>query len=101
MAKLSSINTNNRRKELSEKYADRRKALKDIVNDRSLDLSDRIQATNKLAELPRNSSVTRFRNRCLVTGRPRGFYKKFGMSRIALRELGSLGLVPGLIKSSW
>lgn len=101
MAKLSSINTNNRRKELSEKYANRRKALKDITNDRNLDLSERIQATIKLAELPRNSSKSRFRNRCLVTGRPRGFYRKFGMSRIALRELGSLGLVPGLIKSSW
>lgn len=101
MAKLSSINTNNRRKQLSEKYATRRKALKDIVNDRTLDLNDRIQATIKLSELPRNSSESRFRNRCEVTGRPRGFYRKFRMSRIALRELGSLGLVPGLIKSSW
>ena len=101
MAKLSSINTNNRRKELSDKYSARRKALKTIISDRTLDLSDRIQATIKLSELPRNSAEVRFRNRCLVTGRPRGFYRKFGMSRIALRELGSLGLVPGLIKSSW
>lgn len=101
MAKLSSINTNNRRKELSDKYANRRNALKKIINDKSLDLNDRIQATIKLSELPRNSAPNRFRNRCEVTGRPRGFYRKFRMSRIALRELGSLGLIPGLTKSSW
>lgn len=101
MAKLGSINTNNRRKDLSAKYLNRRTLLKNISNDRTLDLSDRIQATIKLSELPRNSSKTRVRNRCEITGRPRGFYRKFQMSRIALREYGSLGLIPGLTKSSW
>ena len=101
MARLGSINTNNRRKELSKKYNKRRDVLRGLINDRTLDLSDRIQATLKLSELPRNSSKTRIRNRCEITGRPRGFYRKFCMSRIALRELGSLGLIPGLTKSSW
>ncbi len=101
MAKLGSVNTNNRRKELSAKYLNRRTILKNISNDRTLDLSERIQATIKLSELPRNSSKTRIRNRCEITGRPRGFYRKFQMSRIALREYGSLGLIPGLTKSSW
>ena len=75
--------------------------LKAIANDESLPLEERFQARLKLAELPRNSSPTRIRNRCEVTGRPRGVYRKLKMSRIALRELGSLGLIPGLVKSSW
>ncbi|MBX3457145.1 MAG: 30S ribosomal protein S14 [Candidatus Paracaedibacteraceae bacterium] len=101
MARLSSINTNNRRKKMAEKFANRRQKLKDIVSNQELSLDERIQATIKLSELPRNSSKIRFRNRCEVSGRPRAFYRKFRMSRIALRELGSLGMIPGLTKSSW
>ena len=101
MARLSSINTNNRRKEMADKFANRRQKLKDIVSNQELSLDERIQATIKLSELPRNSSKIRFRNRCEVSGRPRAFYRKFRMSRIALRELGSLGMIPGLTKSSW
>ncbi|WP_010299499.1 30S ribosomal protein S14 [Candidatus Odyssella thessalonicensis] len=101
MARLSSINTNKRRLKMAQKYAARRQKLKDIIVNKDLSLDERIQATIKLSELPRNSSKTRYRNRCEVTGRPRGFYRKFKMSRIALRELGSLGLIPGLTKSSW
>ena len=101
MARLSSINTNNRRKEMADKFANRRQKLKDIVSNQELSLDERIQATIKLSELPRNSSKIRFRNRCEVSGRPRAFYRKFRMSRIALRELGSMGMIPGLTKSSW
>lgn len=101
MARLSSINTNKRRLKMAQKYAARRQKLKDVIVNKDLSLDERIQATIKLSELPRNSSKTRYRNRCEVTGRPRGFYRKFKMSRIALRELGSLGLIPGLTKSSW
>jgi small subunit ribosomal protein S14 len=101
MARLSSINTNNRRKKMADKFANRRQKLKDIVSNQELSLDERIQATIKLSELPRNSSKTRFRNRCEVSGRPRAFYRKFRMSRIALRELGSMGMIPGLTKSSW
>ncbi len=101
MARLSSINTNNRRKKMAEKFANSRQKLKDIVSNQELSLDERIQATIKLSELPRNSSKIRFRNRCEVSGRPRAFYRKFRMSRIALRELGSLGMIPGLTKSSW
>ena len=93
MARLGSVNTNNRRKKLAEKYASRRDKLKEIIGNSGLDLEERIQATIKLSEMPRNSSE--------VSGRPRAFYRKFRMSRIALRELGSLGMIPGLTKSSW
>lgn len=86
---------------MAQKFAARRQKLKEVIANKDLSLDERIQATVKLSELPRNSSKVRFRNRCEVTGRPRGFYRKFRMSRIALRELGSLGLIPGLTKSSW
>ncbi|HEY8579034.1 MAG TPA: 30S ribosomal protein S14 [Beijerinckiaceae bacterium] len=101
MAKKSSIEKNNRRAKLAKKFAGRRERLKAIANDKSLDVVERFEANLKLAELPRNSSPTRLRNRCEVTGRPRAFYGKMRMSRIAVRELGSKGLIPGLVKSSW
>jgi small subunit ribosomal protein S14 len=101
MAKKSSIEKNNKRAKLAKKYAARRERLKAIANDKSLDLVERFEASVKLAQLPRNSSTTRVRNRCEVTGRPRAFYGKMQMSRIAVRELGSKGLIPGLLKSSW
>jgi small subunit ribosomal protein S14 len=101
MAKKSSIEKNNRRRKMSKSYAGRRARLKAIVQDKSKPVEERFAATLKLAELPRNSSATRIRNRCELTGRPRGFYRKHKLSRIALRELGSKGLIPGLVKSSW
>lgn len=101
MAKLSSINQNLKKKKLSVQYKDRRDVLRDIVNSKDADFDTRINAMVKLSELPRNSSRTRFRNRCEISGRPRGYHRKFSMSRIALRELGSVGLIPGLVKSSW
>ena len=101
MAKKSSIEKNNKRAKLAKKYAARRERLKAIANDKSLDVVERFEASVKLAQLPRNSSTTRVRNRCEVTGRPRAFYGKMQMSRIAVRELGSKGLIPGLLKSSW
>jgi small subunit ribosomal protein S14 len=101
MAKKSSIEKNNRRAKLAKKYAGRRERLKAIAHDKSLDITERFEAAIKLAEVPRNSSKTRLRNRCEVTGRPRAFYGKMRMSRIAVRELGSRGLIPGLVKSSW
>jgi small subunit ribosomal protein S14 len=101
MAKKSAVNRNEKVRALVKQYASRRDALKAIANDDSLPLEERFEARLKLAELPRSSSATRIRNRCLVTGRPRAFYRKLKMSRIALRELGSQGLIPGLVKSSW
>jgi len=101
MAKKSSIEKNNRRRRLAKKFAGRRARLKVIARDREKPMEERFAAILKLAELPRNSSATRIRNRCEVSGRPRGFYRKHKLSRIALRELGSQGLVPGLLKSSW
>ena len=101
MAKKSAVNRNEAVKALVAKYAAKRDALKAIANDESLPLEDRFEARLKLAELPRNSSKTRIRNRCEVTGRPRAYYRKLKMSRIALRELGSNGQIPGLVKSSW
>ena len=101
MAKKSAINRNEMVKRLVKLNAGKRDALKAIANDESLPLEDRFEARLKLAKLPRNSSKTRIRNRCELTGRPRGFYRKLKMSRIALRQLGSAGLVPGLVKSSW
>ena len=101
MAKTSSVEKNNRRRKMAAGAAAKRKALKAIIMNQKLPMEQRFQAQLKLAALPRNSSKPRIRNRCEVTGRPRAYYRKLGMSRIALRELGSLGLVPGLVKSSW
>jgi len=101
MAKTSSIEKNNRRKKLAKSLGGKRLRLKDIIKNESVPLEERFAATLKLAALPRNSSPTRVRNRCEVSGRPRGYYRKLRMSRIALRELGNLGQVPGLVKSSW
>src|SRR5205807_7959173 len=101
MAKKSSIEKNNRRRRLAKKFAARRARLKKVAHDKSLPMEERFAAALKLAEVPRNSSRTRIRNRCEVTGRPRAFYRKLKMSRIALRDLGSQGAIPGLVKSSW
>ena len=101
MAKKSAVNRNEMVKALVKQYASKRDALKAIANDQSLPLEERFEARLKLAELPRNSSKTRIRNRCEVTGRPRAYYRKLKMSRISLRELGSHGQIPGLIKSRW
>ena len=101
MAKKSAVNRNEAVKALVAKYAAKREALKAIANDESLPLEDRFEARLKLAALPRNSAPTRIRNRCEVTGRPRAYYRKLKMSRVALRELGNLGQIPGLTKSSW
>ena len=101
MAKKSSIEKNERRRKLAKKYSGRRLRLKAIARNKSLAMEDRFAAALKLAELPRNSSITRVRNRCAMTGRPRAFYRKLRMSRIALRHLGAKGMIPGLVKSSW
>ena len=101
MAKKSAINRNEMVKRLVKLNAGKRDALKAIANDESLPLEDRFEARLKLAKLPRNSSKTRIRNRCEVTGRPRAYSRKLRMSRIALRDLGSSGQIPGLVKSSW
>jgi small subunit ribosomal protein S14 len=101
MAKKSSVEKNNRRRRLSKRLAPRRAKLKALASDKKVPMEERFAATLKLAQLPRNSSATRIRNRCEITGRPRAFYRKLKMSRIALRELGSKGLIPGLVKSSW
>ncbi|MEM8799004.1 MAG: 30S ribosomal protein S14 [Pseudomonadota bacterium] len=101
MAKVSAIEKNEKRKRMVAKYAAKRERLKAIAADESVDDDERFLARLKLAELPRNSAPTRVRNRCGVTGRPRGYYRKFEMSRIALRELASHGKIPGVTKSSW
>ena len=101
MAKKSMIEKNERRRRLAKKYSAKRERLKAIVHDKKLPIEERFAAVLKLARVPRNSSKTRIRNRCEITGRPRGYYRKMKLSRIALRELGSKGLVPGLVKSSW
>ena len=101
MAKTSSIEKNKRRARLAKQYSARRSKLRKIARDKSVSMEERFAAALKLAELPRNSSATRVRNRCEVSGRPRGFYRKHRLSRIALRDLGSKGLIPGLVKSSW
>jgi small subunit ribosomal protein S14 len=101
MAKTSMVERNNKRRRLSVKFKVRRTRLKAIATDRKLPAEERFAARLKLAELPRNSSPTRVRNRCDLTGRPRGFYRKLRMSRIALRDLASQGLIPGMVKSSW
>ena len=101
MAKLSSINKNERRKKLVKQYAEKFAKLKAIADDESLDETERLMARLKMAELPRNANPTRVRNRCSTTGRPRGYYRKFGLNRIELLDLGNKGLIPGLTKSSW
>jgi len=101
MAKLSSINKNEKRKKLVQKYAAKYAKLKAIADDESLDEGERLMARLKMAEIPRNGNPTRVRNRCATTGRPRGYYRKFGINRIELRNLGNRGMIPGLTKSSW
>ena len=101
MSKKSSVEKNEARKALGKRFAAKRKALLEIANNEALEMEERFEARLKLAELPRNSSATRIRNRCGMTGRPRAYYRKMGISRVALRELGNRGLIPGLVKSSW
>ena len=101
MAKKSSIARNNKRVKLSAKYAAKRTELKAIIHNKELDLEERFDAQMKLDKLPKNASPVRIHNRCELTGRPKGFYRKFKISRVALRELGNYGLIPGLVKSSW
>jgi small subunit ribosomal protein S14 len=101
MAKQSSVNKNNHRKKLVAQYAGRRKKLKEITGDLSKPVEERFAATLKLAQMPRNSSSTRVRNRCELTGRARGYYRKLRVCRNMLRELASQGLIPGMVKSSW
>ena len=101
MAKKSAVEKNNRRKRMAKNAAASRARLKEIISDKTKPMEERFAATLKLAEMPRNSSPTRIRNRCELTGRPRATYRKSKLSRIALRELGSKGLIPGLVKSSW
>ena len=101
MAKKSAVNRNEMVRRLVKLKSAKRNALKAVANDENLSLEERFEARLKLAEMPRNSSPTRIRNRCELTGRPRAFYRKMKMSRIALRELGSAGQIPGLVKSSW
>ena len=101
MAKVSAVQKNDKRRALVEKFANKRAVLKAIINNRKLPIEERFKAQLKISELPRNSSKIRVRNRCEVTGRPRGVYRKLKMSRIALRDLGSLGQIPGIVKSSW
>ena len=101
MAKLSSVNKNNKRIKLSEKFYKKRKKLKQIVMNKKLPLEERFKAQQKLSKLPRNSAKIRVMNRCQITGRPHGVYRKLKISRIALRQLGLEGKIPGMVKSSW
>ena len=101
MAKLSSVNKNNRRIKLSNRFLNKRKKLKKIIMDKKLPLEERFKAQQKLSKMPRNSSKTRVVNRCQITGRPHGVYRKLKISRIALRQLGLQGKIPGMVKSSW
>jgi small subunit ribosomal protein S14 len=101
MAKKSSIEKDKRRRKMAKSLSGRRARLKAIVMDKTKPMEERFQATLKLAELPRNSAKTRIHNRCEITGRPKAYYRKLKMSRIALREYGNKGLIPGLVKSSW
>ena len=101
MAKLSSINKNERRKKLVQKFASKYAKLRAVADDTSKDDTERLMARLKMAELPRNANPTRIRNRCELTGRSRAYYRKFRLSRIMLREMGNKGLIPGLTKSSW
>jgi small subunit ribosomal protein S14 len=101
MAKKSKIEKNNQRREMVKRFAAKREELLATANDEALPMEERFEARLKLAELPRNANPTRIRNRCAMTGRPRAFYRKLGISRVALRDLGSRGMIPGLVKSSW
>ncbi|MGE0004820.1 MAG: 30S ribosomal protein S14 [Parvibaculaceae bacterium] len=101
MAKTSSVEKNEKRRKLAKKFAARRARLKAITKNQTLSMEERFAAQLKLAQLPRNSAPNRIRNRCELTGRPRAYYRKMKMSRMALRELGNKGLIPGLVKSSW
>ena len=101
MAKLSSVNKNERRKKLVQKYAAKYAKLKAIADDKSADETERLIARLKMAEIPRNGNPTRVRNRCVTTGRQRGYYRKFGLCRIELRDLANKGMIPGVTKSSW
>ena len=101
MAKKSMVERNKKRERLTKRYAAKRAALRAVIDDRQTEPEERFQAVMQLAKLPRNGARNRIRNRCQVTGRSRGYYRKLKMSRIALRELGSLGQVPGVVKSSW
>ena len=101
MAKLSAINKNNKRIKLSDKYFKKRDSLKRIIMNKKLTLDERFNAQQKLSKLPRNSAKIRVRNRCQITGRPHGVYRKLKISRIALRQLGLEGKIPGMVKSSW
>ncbi|NML06417.1 30S ribosomal protein S14 [Sphingomonas sp. G-3-2-10] len=101
MAKLSSINKNEKRKKLVKKYAGRYAKLKAMAKDQSLDETERLIARLRMAEIPRNGNPTRIRNRCELTGRPRGYYRKFRLARVMLRDLSNKGLIPGVTKSSW
>jgi len=101
MAKVSAVEKNDRRRKMVARDAAKRAALKAIIKNRDLPIEERFKATLKLAEMPRNGAKIRIRNRCEVSGRPRGYYRKLRMSRIALRDLGSTGKVPGIVKSSW
>ncbi|WP_339950296.1 30S ribosomal protein S14 [uncultured Albimonas sp.] len=101
MAKTSMIERQKKREKLVEKYAAKRAALKEQIRDENLGLADRVKLSMKLAKLPRNSSATRLHNRCEITGRPKAYYRKLKMSRIALRDYASVGQIPGMVKSSW
>ena len=101
MAKLSSVNKNNKRIKLSNKFYQKRQNLKKIIMNKKLPLEERFKAQQKLSKLPRNSAKTRARNRCQISGRPHGVYRKLKISRIALRKLGLEGKIPGMVKSSW
>ena len=101
MAKISAINKNNKRIKLSDKFFKKRLSLKKIIMDKKLTLEERFKAQQKLSNLPRNSAKVRVRNRCQITGRPHGVYRKLKISRIALRQLGLEGKIPGMVKSSW
>ena len=101
MAKVSMVERQKKRERLVAKYAAKREELKAIIANQELDRGERVRATMELAKLPRDSSPTRLHNRCQVSGRPKGYYRKLKMSRIALRELGNKGLLPGVVKSSW
>jgi len=101
MAKTSAIERNKKRRRMTARDLEKRNALKQIANDRTAPMEERFGARLKLSKLPRNGAAVRVRNRCSLSGRPRGFYRKFRISRIALRELASAGLIPGMVKSSW
>ena len=101
MAKVSMVEREKKRAKLTQRYAAKRAALKEVIEDQSRPMEERFKATLKLAELPRNSSATRLHNRCQLTGRPHAYYRKLRLSRIMLRELASHGQIPGMVKSSW